>query len=233
MKSWIHTARFSRSKSAEKGSGTSFTIVGITVRNSIFVKSSLSANGFFCFLLITMNSTCERPSSHFSRDGLDGRPSSLARVKLKQRIMDVHIFPQDSKWKKNLKISFYRRSAVVVVVTIFTPNVVQLQGLAQILRWQPNFQETGPYFMVVIPHPWAWHGRGSDFKRPHKTVHSLEERGEGLENWYLSLFEATGNTVRARWGRDFYGYDIEKVERDEMRCNCIALLMKFVTKHRE
>lgn len=106
MKSWIHTARFSRSKSAEKGSGTSFTIVGITVRNSIFVKSSLSANGFFCFLLITMNSTCERPSSHFSRDGLDGRPSSLARVKLKQRIMDVHIFPQDWKWKKILKYPF-------------------------------------------------------------------------------------------------------------------------------
>lgn len=61
---------------------------------------------FFCFLLITMNSTCERPSSHFSRDGLDGRPSSLARVKLKQRIMDVHIFPQDSKWKKILKYPF-------------------------------------------------------------------------------------------------------------------------------
>lgn len=178
-----------------------------------------------------MNSTCERPSSHFSRDGLDGRPSSLARVKLKQRIMDVHIFPQDSKWKKNLKISFYRRSAVVVV-TIFTPNVVQLQGLAQILRWQPNFQETGPYFMVVIPHPWAWQWGGSDFKRPHKTQCTVQRGGRG---WKIDiyLFWKPGNTVRARWGRDFYGYDIEKVEGDEMRCNCIALLMKFVTKHRE
>lgn len=236
MKSWIHTARFSRSKSAEKGSGTSFTIVGITVRNSIFVKYSLSANGFFfCFLLITMNSTCERPSSHFSRDGLDGRPSSLARVKLKQRIMDVHIFPQDSKWKKIILKYPFIDVPPSSSLQFLPPTSFNCRDWPRSSAGNPISKKRDRILWSLFHIPELGSGEeatSSDHIKP-SVFRVFRVKGEGLENWYLSLFEATGNTVRARWGRDFYGYDIEKVEGDEMRCNCIALLMKFMTKHRE
>lgn len=231
MKSWIHTARFSRSKSAEKGNGSSFTIVGITARNSIFVKSSLSANGFFLLSFDHHEFNLRTSIFPFQPGWIGWTSVQLGPCQIEAANNGCPHFPAGFKMEKNLKISFYRRSAVVVV-TIFTPNVVQLQGLAQILRWQPNFQETGPYFMVVIPHPWAWHGRGRDFKRPHKTVHSLEERGRG---WKIDIY-LFSKPLATRFERDevvIFTVMILKRWKGGVRCNCIALLMKFVTKHRE
>lgn len=232
MKSWIHTARFSRSKSAEKGK-----------RNFLHHRWHHCQEFNFCkifplgeriFLLSFDHHEFNLRTSIFPfQPGRIGRTSvQLGPCQIEAANNGCPHFPAGFKMEKNhLKISFYRRSAVVVV-TIFTPNVVQLQGLAQILRWQPNFQETGLYFMVVIPHPWAWHGRGSDFKRPHKTVHSLEERGRG---WKIDIY-LFSKPLATRFERDevvIFTVMILKRWKGGVRCNCIALLMKFVTKHRE